>query len=105
MKNQSSSQATPRTNPSPLADESGEAWDEQLDYPVVDKDPEADPALDAAGDEELQPDREEKIAIIAYYKAERRGFANSGELEDWLAAEREVDERRLADQAEKSGER
>jgi hypothetical protein len=36
--------------------------------------------------------REERIAIIAYYKAERRGFANSGELDDWLEAEREVDE-------------
>lgn len=37
------------------------------------------------------PSREEKIAIIAYYKAERRGFATSGELDDWLEAEREVD--------------
>ena len=105
MKNQSSTETTSRTKAMPVADESGEAWDEQLDYPVVDKDPEADPAVDAAGDEEFRPDREENIAIVAYYKAERRGFANSGELEDWLAAEREVDERRLADQAEKSGER
>jgi hypothetical protein len=37
------------------------------------------------------PSREEKIAIVAYYKAQRRGFASSGELEDWLEAEREVD--------------
>lgn len=38
------------------------------------------------------PSREEKIAIIAYYKAQRRGFASSGELDDWLEAEREVDD-------------
>lgn len=37
-------------------------------------------------------ERREKICIIAYYKAQRRGFANSGELDDWLSAEREVDE-------------
>ena len=35
--------------------------------------------------------RRDKIAIIAYYRAQRRGFANSGELDDWLSAEREVD--------------
>jgi hypothetical protein len=41
------------------------------------------------------PPREERIAIIAYYKAQRRGFANSGELDDWLEAEREVDRQEL----------
>ena len=30
------------------------------------------------------------IATVAYYCAERRGFAAGGELEDWLAAEAEV---------------
>lgn len=30
------------------------------------------------------------IAERAYFKAERRGFAPGGELEDWLAAEREI---------------
>ena len=30
------------------------------------------------------------IAERAYYKAERRGFAPGFELDDWLAAEREV---------------
>jgi hypothetical protein len=41
------------------------------------------------------------VAERAYYKAERRGFAPGHELEDWLAAEREVaallaaDERRV----------
>jgi hypothetical protein len=35
------------------------------------------------------PDRECKIAELAYYKAESRGFAPGNELEDWLEAERE----------------
>ena len=30
------------------------------------------------------------IAELAYYRAERRGFAPGGELEDWLDAEAEV---------------
>jgi hypothetical protein len=31
------------------------------------------------------------IAERAYFKAQRRGFAPGHELEDWLAAERELD--------------
>lgn len=31
------------------------------------------------------------IAEAAYYAAERRGFKGGSELEDWLAAEREID--------------
>ena len=34
--------------------------------------------------------RRDKIAIVAYYHAQRRGFCNSGELDEWLSAEREV---------------
>ena len=30
-------------------------------------------------------------AIAAYYRAEARGFAPGGELEDWLAAERDIE--------------
>lgn len=30
------------------------------------------------------------IAERAYFKAERRGFASGYEVEDWLAAEREI---------------
>jgi hypothetical protein len=33
-----------------------------------------------------------RIATSAYYKAERRGFSAGGELDDWLCAEREVNE-------------
>jgi hypothetical protein len=36
-------------------------------------------------------DREARIAEAAYWRAERRGFAAGQELEDWLAAEKEVD--------------
>ena len=35
--------------------------------------------------------REAVIATAAYYRAQRRGFAPGHELEDWIAAEREVD--------------
>jgi hypothetical protein len=36
--------------------------------------------------------RLDMIAAAAYYRAERRGFAAGGEVDDWLAAEREIDE-------------
>lgn len=35
--------------------------------------------------------REKMIAECAYYFAERRGFGDGGALDDWLAAEREID--------------
>lgn len=42
--------------------------------------------------EPMQPGpREEMIAEVAYYRAERRGFEPGYELEDWLAAEQEID--------------
>jgi Protein of unknown function (DUF2934) len=37
--------------------------------------------------------RYHRIAIAAYYRAERRGFEPGHEIEDWLEAEREVAER------------
>lgn len=37
-------------------------------------------------------ERHRMIASIAYFQAERRGFVPGGELDDWLQAEREVDE-------------
>lgn len=39
----------------------------------------------------LPEDRNQKIAINAYYKAKDRGFVPGFELQDWLEAEREVD--------------
>jgi hypothetical protein len=40
---------------------------------------------------QVDEDRARSIAEAAYYRAERRGFAPGAELEDWLAAEREID--------------
>ena len=38
----------------------------------------------------MQEDRNARIAIAAYYKAQERGFQPGHELDDWLAAEAEV---------------
>ena len=35
--------------------------------------------------------REAMIREAAYFRAERRAFAPGGELEDWLAAERQIE--------------
>lgn len=40
-------------------------------------------------------ERRQLIAEAAYYRAEARGFAPNGEIDDWLAAEAEVDRRLL----------
>ena len=37
--------------------------------------------------------RERLVREAAYFRAERRGFRPGREIEDWIAAEREVDER------------
>ena len=37
--------------------------------------------------------RESMIAEAAYYRAEQRGFQGGNTIEDWLAAEKEVDEK------------
>lgn len=36
-------------------------------------------------------ERRHRTAVAAFYRAEARGFAPGGELEDWLAAERELE--------------
>lgn len=41
----------------------------------------------------IAEDRGVLIAKAAYRRAERRGFAPGHDLEDWLAAENEVDQR------------
>ena len=35
------------------------------------------------------PSLEEMIAVAAYYRAEKRGFAQGNELDDWFQAEAE----------------
>jgi hypothetical protein len=38
-----------------------------------------------------EEDRHDMIATAAYYRAEQRGFNGGFEMEDWLAAEAEID--------------
>jgi hypothetical protein len=48
----------------------------------------------AGGSASIDPEvRLQLVAAEAYYRAERRGFAAGNELEDWVAAEMEVDSR------------
>jgi hypothetical protein len=42
-------------------------------------------------------ERWKMIAIAAYHKAEQRGFAPGGEMQDWAEAEKEVDELLMSD--------
>ncbi len=39
----------------------------------------------------------EAIALAAYYRAERRGFAPGGALDDWFEAERELSQASVRD--------
>ena len=49
--------------------------------------------IEVANPVSSSPDLQQLIAEAAYYRAERRGFAPGQEIEDWLAAEKEVMER------------
>lgn len=49
----------------------------------------ADTAADAAAGTDTQS-RYRMIAEAAYFRAERRGFAAGGELQDWLDAEEQL---------------
>ena len=53
---------------------------------------EADVGVRVAGNPQ---DRRAMIAQLAYFRAEQRGFAPGGEVQDWLDAEAEVDATRL----------
>ena len=44
--------------------------------------------LPSEGDREA---RRRRVAEAAYYRAQRRGFAPGGEVDDWLEAEREIE--------------
>lgn len=50
---------------------------------------EATADLETSNDKICLPDCDAKIAELAYYKAESRGFEPGYELEDWLEAEQE----------------
>lgn len=49
------------------------------------------PNASFTGDEIIHKDRDERIAELAYLRAEQRGFEPGRELDDWLWAEHEVD--------------
>jgi hypothetical protein len=48
---------------------------------------------------DTEPARRERIAVAAYYNAERSGFAGNTELDDWLDAEKAIDGATPADAA------
>ncbi len=51
-----------------------------------DGDPGVSPVAEA-----IPEDRVERIAVAAYYRSQARGFAPGREIDDWLAAEAELD--------------
>ena len=53
---------------------------------VISQAPKEDRRLNIAGE-----DRRRLVAEAAYFRAEQRGFVPGQELEDWLAAEIEID--------------
>jgi hypothetical protein len=50
-----------------------------------------EPSPKGPADFEPSSSRQALIATAAYYRAEKRGFQPGHELQDWLAAEREID--------------
>jgi len=53
----------------------------------------------SAGNREIRLTEEERrrmVAEAAYYRALRRGFTAGGEVDDWLAAEREINQKLTA---------
>jgi hypothetical protein len=48
------------------------------------------PTQRAAAAEAVTADHQVKVALAAYFIAERRGFEPGHELDDWLAAEAEM---------------
>lgn len=53
--------------------------------------PNAETASQQGGGEDAE--RRERIATAAYYNAERRSFKEGNEVDDWLAAEKQIDGR------------
>ncbi len=46
---------------------------------------------DNAATKRIAEERRTHIAVAAYHKAEKRGFAPGAELQDWIEAEKEID--------------
>jgi hypothetical protein len=49
------------------------------------------PKVTFVGEQLIYKDRDARIAEAAYLRAAQRGFSPGYELDDWLAAEREID--------------
>jgi len=64
----------------------------ELEFPVTDNDQSAESGQSHVASAR-HDDRHLRIAVAAYLRAERRGFAPGAELEDWLAAEKEENSR------------
>lgn len=50
------------------------------------------PLITFVGEQIVYRDRDVRIAEAAYLRAQSRGFVPGHELDDWLAAEKEIDE-------------
>lgn len=62
-------------------------------------DTEVAPKATFVGEQLIYKERYERIAEAAYHRAAQRGFSPGNELDDWLAAEQEVDALLSADRA------
>ena len=58
------------------------------------------PKATFVGEQLIYKERYERIAEVAYHRAEQRGFVPGNELDDWLAAEQEVDALLSSDRAQ-----
>ena len=56
----------------------------------------------ATPDVSFSPSREQRIAAAAYRRAQERDFEPGFELDDWLSAEREIDDEISAEQLRSS---
>ena len=52
-----------------------------------------EPALELDSSEIGGDDKQSRIAVLAYYKAEARGYQPGYEMQDWLDAESEIMEK------------
>ena len=49
---------------------------------------------DVQNGQDADEERRRRIAVAAYYRAERRGFAPGCEMDDWIEAEAEIQQGR-----------
>lgn len=73
--------------PAPIANDVAQAPAPAPVEPTASEEPPTSSARPTISPEE----RRRRIALAAYQRAERLGFGNTDPVEDWLAAEREVD--------------